>query len=116
MLHMDACYLELKVPSRSRRDGSCDFLDRYGHHYGDAIARPLLPSEVTANANILNDALTARNNVNIDLEFVLTCLINSVLKLHEIINLASSLEHLCDSLPSCDLVTFRLTCSYFPSS
>ncbi|GKE79452.1 hypothetical protein Tco_1545572, partial [Tanacetum coccineum] len=40
MLHMDACYLELKVPSRSRRDGSCDFLD----HYGDAIARPLFPS------------------------------------------------------------------------
>ncbi|GJU22406.1 nodal modulator 1 [Tanacetum coccineum] len=62
MLRMDACYLELKVPSRSRRDGSCDFLDRYEHHYGDAIARPLLPSEVTANANILNDALTARNN------------------------------------------------------
>nr|GEZ30342.1 DNA-directed RNA polymerase V subunit 1 [Tanacetum cinerariifolium] len=25
-----ACYLEFKVPSRSRRDGSCDFLDRYG--------------------------------------------------------------------------------------
>ncbi|GKB55289.1 hypothetical protein Tco_0906042 [Tanacetum coccineum] len=46
MLRMDACYLELKVLSRSRRDGSCDFLDHYGYHYGDAIARPLLPSEV----------------------------------------------------------------------
>ncbi|GJT83433.1 hypothetical protein Tco_1057775 [Tanacetum coccineum] len=46
MLRMDACYLELKVPSRSRRDGSCDFLNHYGYHYGDAIARPLLPSEV----------------------------------------------------------------------
>ncbi|GJV32140.1 hypothetical protein Tco_1392540 [Tanacetum coccineum] len=40
MLRMDACYLELKIPSRSRRDGSYDFLD----HYGDAIARPLFPS------------------------------------------------------------------------
>ncbi|GJW52505.1 hypothetical protein Tco_0096590 [Tanacetum coccineum] len=46
MLRMDACYLELKVPSRSRRDGSCDFLDRYRYHYRDAIARPLLSSEV----------------------------------------------------------------------
>ncbi|GJT09302.1 hypothetical protein Tco_0856344 [Tanacetum coccineum] len=26
MLRMDACYLELKIPSRSRRDGSYDFL------------------------------------------------------------------------------------------
>ncbi|GKE67108.1 hypothetical protein Tco_1521269, partial [Tanacetum coccineum] len=38
-----------------------------------------------------------------DLELIPSCLINSDLELHEIINLASSLEHLCDSLPSCDL-------------
>ncbi|GJS37093.1 hypothetical protein Tco_0535475 [Tanacetum coccineum] len=45
MLRMDACYLELNVPSRSRRDGPYDFLD----HYGDAIARPLFPSEAIHN-------------------------------------------------------------------
>ncbi|GKC44062.1 hypothetical protein Tco_1061784 [Tanacetum coccineum] len=38
-----------------------------------------------------------------DLELVPTCLINIDLELHEIINLASSLKHLHDSLPSCDL-------------
>ncbi|GJV81846.1 guanine deaminase [Tanacetum coccineum] len=35
-----ACYLELKVPSRSRRDGWWDFRDRYGYHYDDDIASP----------------------------------------------------------------------------
>ncbi|GJT68833.1 hypothetical protein Tco_1020313 [Tanacetum coccineum] len=40
-----------------------------------------------------------------DLELVLSCLINNDLELHEIINLASSLEHLCDTSPSCDLVS-----------
>ncbi|GJY95335.1 retrovirus-related pol polyprotein from transposon TNT 1-94 [Tanacetum coccineum] len=39
------CYLELTVPSRSRRGGCWDFYDRCGNHYGDGIARPLLPSE-----------------------------------------------------------------------
>ncbi|GJU50265.1 hypothetical protein Tco_1219820 [Tanacetum coccineum] len=38
-----ACYLELKVLSRPRRDGCWDFLHRYGYHYGDGIAHPLLP-------------------------------------------------------------------------
>ncbi|GKA16150.1 ATP-dependent DNA helicase PIF1-like protein, partial [Tanacetum coccineum] len=47
-----ACYLELKVPSRSRRVGCWDFLDRYGHHYGDGISRPLLPSELTENMRL----------------------------------------------------------------
>ncbi|GJY59926.1 DNA-directed RNA polymerase V subunit 1 [Tanacetum coccineum] len=46
-----ACYLELKVPSRSRRDGCWDFLDRYGYHYGDGISRPLLPSELSGADN-----------------------------------------------------------------
>lgn len=42
-----ACYLELKVPSRSRlREGFWNFLDRYGFHYGDRFSRPLLPLEV----------------------------------------------------------------------
>ncbi|GJZ14716.1 hypothetical protein Tco_0550393 [Tanacetum coccineum] len=40
-----ACYLEIKVSSRSKRDGCWDFLDRYGYRYGDAIAHPLLPSK-----------------------------------------------------------------------
>ncbi|GKB21728.1 hypothetical protein Tco_0855651 [Tanacetum coccineum] len=40
-----ACYLEIKVSSRSKRDGCWDFLDRYGYRYGDAIAHPLLLSE-----------------------------------------------------------------------
>ncbi|GJU24039.1 hypothetical protein Tco_1162660 [Tanacetum coccineum] len=40
-----ACYLELKVPSRSRRDGWWDFRDRYGYRYDDGIASPQLPSE-----------------------------------------------------------------------
>ncbi|GJR73651.1 hypothetical protein Tco_0086016 [Tanacetum coccineum] len=35
-----ACYLEVKVPSRSRRDGWWDFRDRYGYHYDDGIASP----------------------------------------------------------------------------
>nr|GEV28290.1 DNA-directed RNA polymerase V subunit 1 [Tanacetum cinerariifolium] len=51
-----ACYLELKVPSRSRRDGCWDFLDRYGYHYGDGIARPLLPSEVLIILKKIPDA------------------------------------------------------------
>nr|GEX70610.1 DNA-directed RNA polymerase V subunit 1 [Tanacetum cinerariifolium] len=38
-----ACYLELKVPSRPRRDGFWEILHRYGYHYGDGIAHPLLP-------------------------------------------------------------------------
>ncbi|GKB75454.1 ATP-dependent DNA helicase PIF1-like protein [Tanacetum coccineum] len=48
-----ACYLELKVPSRSRRVGCWDFLDKYGHHYGDGISRPLLPSEDDAQVTII---------------------------------------------------------------
>ncbi|GJV28839.1 hypothetical protein Tco_1385287 [Tanacetum coccineum] len=51
-----------------------------------------------------------------DLELVPTCLINIDLELHEIINLASSLEHLYYSSPSCDLVYFGPTCSYFTLS
>ncbi|GJY57979.1 DNA-directed RNA polymerase V subunit 1 [Tanacetum coccineum] len=51
-----ACYLELKVPSRSRRDDCWDFLDRYGYHYGDGIARPLLPSEVLIILKKIPDA------------------------------------------------------------
>ncbi|GJZ67985.1 hypothetical protein Tco_0631225, partial [Tanacetum coccineum] len=51
-----------------------------------------------------------------DLKLVPTCLINCDLELHEIINLASSLGHLCDSLPSCSLVSFGPSCSYFTSS
>ncbi|GJW74060.1 hypothetical protein Tco_0133430 [Tanacetum coccineum] len=39
-------------------------------------------------------------------ELVSSCLINYDIELHEIINLASSLELLCDSSPSCDLVSF----------
>ncbi|XP_057977242.1 DNA-directed RNA polymerase V subunit 1 [Malania oleifera] len=42
-----ACYLELKLPSRSRiREGFWNFLERYGFRYGDTFCRPLLPSEV----------------------------------------------------------------------
>ncbi|GJZ32026.1 ribonuclease H-like domain-containing protein [Tanacetum coccineum] len=41
-----ACYLELKVPSRSRRDGCWNFVDRYGYRYADAIGHPLLPLEM----------------------------------------------------------------------
>ncbi|PWA83620.1 nuclear RNA polymerase D1B [Artemisia annua] len=51
-----ACYLELKVPSRSRREAIWDFLDRYGYHYGDGIARPLLPSEVLIILKKIPDA------------------------------------------------------------
>ncbi|GKC61180.1 RNA-directed DNA polymerase, eukaryota, reverse transcriptase zinc-binding domain protein, partial [Tanacetum coccineum] len=40
-----ACYLELKVPSRSKRDGCWNFVDRYGYCYADAIGHPLLPLE-----------------------------------------------------------------------
>ncbi|GJV92136.1 hypothetical protein Tco_1539949 [Tanacetum coccineum] len=40
-----ACYLELKVLSRSIRDGCWNFVDRYGYHYADAIGHPLLPLE-----------------------------------------------------------------------
>ncbi|KAJ6934530.1 DNA-directed RNA polymerase V subunit 1 [Populus alba x Populus x berolinensis] len=42
-----ACFLELKLPSRSRlRDGYWNFLERYGFRYGDDFTRPLLPCEV----------------------------------------------------------------------
>ncbi|MFS7907870.1 putative DNA-directed RNA polymerase [Helianthus anomalus] len=44
-----ACFLELKLPSRTarNRDGSWDFLDSYGYRYGGhGTTRPLLPSEV----------------------------------------------------------------------
>ncbi|KAI7735196.1 hypothetical protein M8C21_030853, partial [Ambrosia artemisiifolia] len=43
-----ACFLELKLPSRTRiREGFWDFLDRYGYRYGgEATTRTLLPSEV----------------------------------------------------------------------
>ncbi|GJU29917.1 hypothetical protein Tco_1173506 [Tanacetum coccineum] len=56
------------------------------------------------------------DGVFFDLELVPTWLINPNLELQEIINLSSSLEHLCDSLPSCDHVSFGPTCSYFSSS
>lgn len=43
----DACYLELKVPSRTRlQENFWNFLEKYGFHYGDGYCRPLLPSEV----------------------------------------------------------------------
>ncbi|KAL7239152.1 hypothetical protein ACSBR2_005116 [Camellia fascicularis] len=42
-----ACYLELKLPSKSRyQDGCWNFLERYGYRYGDNYCRPLLASEV----------------------------------------------------------------------
>ncbi|CAK9171045.1 unnamed protein product [Ilex paraguariensis] len=42
-----ACYLELKLPSRSRfQEGFWDFLAKYGFQYGSNYSRPLLPSEV----------------------------------------------------------------------
>lgn len=42
-----ACFLELKIPSRSRpKDGFWDFLARYGYRYGHNLSRILLPSEV----------------------------------------------------------------------
>lgn len=43
--------VELKVVSTSRRDGIWDFLDRYGYHYGDGFAHPLLPSELSGADN-----------------------------------------------------------------
>ncbi|CAK7336523.1 unnamed protein product [Dovyalis caffra] len=40
------CFLELKLPSRSRlRNGCWNFLERYGFRYGDDFTRPLLPCE-----------------------------------------------------------------------
>ncbi|CAK9148806.1 unnamed protein product [Ilex paraguariensis] len=42
-----ACYLELKLPSRSRfQEGFWEFLAKYGFQYGSNYNRPLLPSEV----------------------------------------------------------------------
>ncbi|KAL8098256.1 DNA-directed RNA polymerase V subunit 1-like [Apium graveolens] len=42
-----ACYLQLKLPSRSHPpNGFWHFLERYGFRYGDDHCRPLLPSEV----------------------------------------------------------------------
>ncbi|KAG2671868.1 hypothetical protein I3760_13G013300 [Carya illinoinensis] len=41
-----ACYLELKLPQRSLRDGSWNFLEIYGFRYGDDFHRTLLPCEV----------------------------------------------------------------------
>ncbi|KAL3829800.1 hypothetical protein ACJIZ3_018602 [Penstemon smallii] len=44
-----AYYLELKIPSKSRpREGTWNFLEKYGFRYGDTFSRPLLPSEVMA--------------------------------------------------------------------
>lgn len=41
-----ACYLELKVPSRTRDPQNIwGFLEKYGYRYGQN-PRPLLPSEV----------------------------------------------------------------------
>ncbi|XAR54458.1 DNA-directed RNA polymerase [Bertholletia excelsa] len=41
-----ACYLELKLPSRSRfRVGFWNFMEKYGYRYGESFCRPLLPSE-----------------------------------------------------------------------
>ncbi|KAF7152076.1 hypothetical protein RHSIM_Rhsim01G0124000 [Rhododendron simsii] len=51
-----ACYLELKLPSRSNfRDGSWNFLERYGYRYGDEPCRPLLPAEVMVMLKKLPD-------------------------------------------------------------
>ncbi|CAA2942829.1 DNA-directed RNA polymerase V subunit 1 [Olea europaea subsp. europaea] len=41
-----ACYLELKIPSRSVREGFWNFLEKYGFRYGRSYSRALLPSEV----------------------------------------------------------------------
>ncbi|KAL3537763.1 hypothetical protein ACH5RR_001129 [Cinchona calisaya] len=42
-----ACYLELKVPSRTKlQENFWSFLEKYGFRYGDSYCRPLLPSEV----------------------------------------------------------------------
>ncbi|XP_017257953.1 DNA-directed RNA polymerase V subunit 1 [Daucus carota subsp. sativus] len=42
-----ACYLQLKLPSRSHPpNGFWHFLERYGFRYGDDHCRPLLPAEV----------------------------------------------------------------------
>lgn len=42
-----ACYLELKVPSRTRDPVNIwGFLEKYGYRYGQGYSRPLLPSEV----------------------------------------------------------------------
>lgn len=44
-----ACYLELKVPSRTRDpENIWGFLEKYGYRYGQRYSRPLLPSEVMA--------------------------------------------------------------------
>ncbi|XP_022866101.1 DNA-directed RNA polymerase V subunit 1 [Olea europaea var. sylvestris] len=43
-----ACYLELKIPSRSVREGFWNFLEKYGFRYGRSYSRALLPSEVMA--------------------------------------------------------------------
>ncbi|KAG8391127.1 hypothetical protein BUALT_Bualt01G0155600 [Buddleja alternifolia] len=40
-----ACYLELKVPSKSCPPGFWNFLDKYGFRYGYTHTRPLLASE-----------------------------------------------------------------------
>lgn len=43
----DACYLQLKLPSRSRpREGFWNFLEKYGFRYGYGYTRTLLPCEV----------------------------------------------------------------------
>ncbi|CAI9765027.1 unnamed protein product [Fraxinus pennsylvanica] len=41
-----ACFLELKIPSRSVREGFWNFLEKYGFRYGRSYSRALLPSEV----------------------------------------------------------------------
>lgn len=41
-----ASYLQLKVPSKTCKEGLWEFLERYGYRYGDGHKRPLLPSEV----------------------------------------------------------------------
>ncbi|KAL6989739.1 DNA-directed RNA polymerase, partial [Sarracenia purpurea var. burkii] len=51
-----ASYLELKLPSRSQREGFWNFLERYGYRYGDTSRRPLLPSEVLVMLKKLPEA------------------------------------------------------------
>lgn len=49
-----ACYLELKIPSKSNTvDGFWNFLEKYGFRYSDGFCRALLPSEVSRRLLLL---------------------------------------------------------------
>ncbi|GKA95619.1 hypothetical protein Tco_0817714 [Tanacetum coccineum] len=69
-----ACYLKLKVPSRSRKDSCWDFLGIYGYRYGDGIARPLPPSELLvfdAYNTFINKEADQSENENKEVEEML---------------------------------------------